>query len=81
MVEEWVKGARFEAGLMDNLRAKTNKALTTTKQKSKDLSLKLAVEDRGRKSAEAGLKNAQVQDEVQHKKLHYTKIKLATANQ
>jgi len=81
MVEEWVKDAWFEARLADNLFVETNKSLATVKQKNKELTLKLADEDRGRKSAEAGLKNAQAQVEEQHKKHYYTEIELAMANQ
>lgn len=58
MAEEWVKDAQNEARLADNLRVETSKALGATEQKKKKLTTKLAAEDRGRKSAEAGLKNA-----------------------
>ena len=53
----------------------------TAEQKNKKLIMKLTAKDRGRKSAKAGLKNTQAQVEEQHKKLHYAKIELATANQ
>ena len=43
--------------------------------------MKLAAEQRGRKSVEVGLKNAQDQVEEQRKKLHYVEIELATAKQ
>ena len=42
---------------MNNLRAKTSKSLATAKQKNKEITTKLAAEDKGRKSAKAGLKN------------------------
>ena len=41
----------------------------------------MTAEERGWKSAEAGLKNAQDQVEKQCKKLHYVEIELATAKQ
>ena len=81
MAEEWVKDARNEARLAYNLRVKTSKALGIAEQKNKELTTKLVTKDRGRKSAEVGLKNAQAQDEEQCQKLNYTEIKLATANQ
>ena len=43
--------------------------------------MKLTVEERGRKSFEVGLKNAQTQAEEQRQKFHYTEIELATAKQ
>ena len=58
MAEEWVKDARNEARLMDNLRAVTSKALGIVEQKNKKLGMKLVAEERGRKSPEVGLKNA-----------------------
>ena len=80
MAEGWVKDAQSEARLTDNLRTETSKSSAIVEYKNKELTLKLATEDRGRKSVEAGLKNAQVQAEKQRKKLHYTEIALATAN-
>ncbi|XP_030928178.1 uncharacterized protein LOC115954460 [Quercus lobata] len=47
----------------------------------KELITKLRVEEKERKSAKVGLKNAQEQAEDQRKKLHYTKIELAMAKQ
>ena len=43
--------------------------------------MKLAVEDKGRKSVKVGLNNDQTQAEKQCKKLHYTEIELAMDNQ
>ena len=63
MAKKWVKDAQSEARLANNLQAKTRKSLATAEQKNKELTLKLAVKDRGRKSVEAGLKNAQAQVE------------------
>lgn len=53
MDEEWVKDARSEAKLADNLRAETSKSLATTEKKKKELTLKLVVENKERKNAEA----------------------------
>ena len=78
MAEKWVKDAWSEARLADNLRAETSKSLATAKQKNKEITTKLAAEDRGRKSAEAGLKNVQAQVEEHCKKLHYVEIEVAT---
>ena len=58
MAEEWLKDAQNEARLAYNLCVETSKVLGTTEQKNKEFTMKLAVEDRGRKSAEVGLKNA-----------------------
>ena len=76
-----MKDAWNEAKLANNLRAETSKALGTFKQKNKELTIKLIVEERRRKSAEASLKNTQTQVEEQCQKLHYTEIKLATTKQ
>ena len=43
--------------------------------------MKVTAEERERRSAEAGLKNAQDQAEEQYKKLHYAEIELAMAKQ
>ena len=81
MAEEWVKDAKNEARLADNLHAKINKVLSIAKQKNKELGMKLVVEEWGRKSAKAGLKNTQDQVEKQCKKLHHAEIELAMAKQ
>ena len=81
MAEEWVKDAQNEARLMDNLRAETNKSLTTVEIRNKELALKLATADKDRKGVEAGLRTAEVQAEEQCQKLHYIEIELAIAKQ
>lgn len=81
MDEEWMKDAQNEARFADNLCAETSKALGVAEQKNKELTTKLTIEERGRKSAEVGLKNAQMQAEEQRQKLHYTEIELAKAKQ
>ena len=77
--EEWVKDAQNEVKVEANLRVETSKALGAAIQKNQELIAKLIVEERERKSVEAGLKNALDQVEEQHKKLHYAEIELATA--
>ena len=54
-----MKDTKSKARLADNLRVETSKSLATAKKKNKELALKLAIEDRERKSAKAGLKNVQ----------------------
>lgn len=75
--EKWVKDARNNSRLADNLRAETNKALGAAKQKNKELAVKLAIANRNRKSTEANLKTI----EEQRKKLHYAEIELAMTKQ
>ena len=58
MAKEWVKDARNEARLKKNLHAETGKALGITKQKNRELGMKLVAKERRRRSAEASLKNA-----------------------
>lgn len=81
MAEEWVKDTWNEARIEANLRVETSKALGATKQENQELTTKLTVEEKGRKSAEASLKNAQDQAEEQHKRLHYFEIEVAMATQ
>ena len=51
------------------------------KKENKDLFSKLIVEERERKSTQAGLKTAEAQAEDQRKLLYQTKIELATSKQ
>ena len=81
MAKEWVKDARNEARLADNLRTETSKSLVTAKSKNKELALKLAIADRDRRSTKADLKTVEAQAEKHCQKLHYTEIELATAKQ
>lgn len=52
-----MKDARNKARVEANLHAKTSKALGVTEQKGQELTMKLIVEERGRKSTKASLKN------------------------
>ena len=74
MAKEWVKDAQNKARVETNLHAETSKALGTAEQKNQELTTKLTAEERGRKSAKVGLKNAQDQAREQCKKLHYAEI-------
>ena len=81
MAKEWVKDARNNVKNRVYLRLKTEKALGVAKEENKELLSKLIVEERERRSVEAGLKNAQTQTEDQHKLLYQTEIELATSRQ
>ena len=81
MAEEWVKNARNNVKNMVYLRLETEKALGAAKEENKELLSKLIVEERERRSVEAGLKNAQTQAEDQRKLLYQTEIELATSRQ
>ena len=59
MADEWVKDTHNEARVEANLCAETSKAPGAAEQKNQELSVKLTAEERERRSAEAGLKNAQ----------------------
>ena len=59
MAEEWVRYAHNKARVEANLRAETNKVVGTAEQKNQEL----MAEERERRSAETGLKNAQDQAE------------------
>ena len=79
MAEEWVKEARGEAKNEMLLRHDAEKALGAAKAEIKDLRAMLVAEERDRKSAQAGLKNAEVQAEDQRKLLYQTELELATS--
>ena len=70
MAEEWVKEARNDVRNEVYLCLETKKALGATKEENKELLSKLTAEERERRSAKAGLKNAQTQTEDQHKLLY-----------
>ena len=55
MAEEWVKEAQNEV----HLHLETERALGAVKEENKELLSKLTAEERERKSAQAGLKNAE----------------------
>jgi len=81
VVKEWVWDARNEARVEAYSHAKTEKSLGAFKQEQTEMATKLIAEERARRSAEPGLKSAEIQAEDQCKQLHMTKIELATQRQ
>ena len=81
MIEEWVKEAQNDVKNKVHFRLKTKKALGAMREKNKELLSKLIAEERERRSAEAGLKNAQTQAEDQRKLLYQTEIELPASRQ
>ena len=77
-VEEWVKKAQNDAKNEVHLCVEAEKSFGIAKQECKELASKLTTEERERRSAEAGLKNAQDQVEDQCKLLYQTEIELVT---
>ena len=65
-----VKEARNDVKNEVHLRLETKKVLGAVKEENKELLSKLIAKDRERRSAEAGLKNAQTQFEDQRKLLY-----------
>ena len=65
-----VKEARNDVKNEVHLRLETKKVLGAAKEENKELLSKLIAKDRERRSAEAGLKNAQTQAEDQRKLLY-----------
>ena len=63
MVKEWVKETRNNVKNEVYLRLETEKALGAANEENKELLSKLTIEERKRRSVEAGLKNAQTQVE------------------
>jgi len=63
MAEKWVKEAQNDVKNEVYLCLKIEKALRAAKEENKELLSKLIAEQRDRRSAEAGLKNAQTQVE------------------
>ena len=58
MAEEWVKEARNDVKNEVYLYLETKKALEAAKEENKELLSKLITEEKDRRSAKAGLKNA-----------------------
>ena len=81
MAEEWVNKARNDAKTKVHFHLKMEKALGAIKEENKDLLSKLVAEERERKFAQAGLKNAEAQAEDQHKLLYQIEIELAILRQ
>jgi len=81
VAEEWVKEARNDVKNKVYLYLETKKALGATKEENKELLPKLITEEKDRRSAKAGLKNAQTQTKDQRKLLYQIEIELATSRQ
>ena len=81
MAEEWVKEARNDVKNEVHLCLETKRVLGAAKEENNELHSELIAEERERRSAEAGLKNAQTQAEDQRKLLYQTKIDLAISRQ
>ena len=81
MAEEWYHEVNNRAEAKALTRAEVEKSLEAVKQKQLELSEKLKSADQAHSSAEAGLKTIERQAEDQCKKLHSTKIDLATQKQ
>ena len=63
VAEEWVKEAQNEVKNEVHLRLETEKALGAVKEENKELLSKLTTEEKERKSAQVGFKNAKAQVE------------------
>ena len=81
VAKEWVKEAQNEVKNEVHLRLETEKALGAVKEENKELLSKLTTEEKERKSAQVGLKNAKAQVEDQRKLLYQTEIELAISRQ
>ena len=81
VAEEYCRNNRKLADVEALSRAEVEKALGTLKQEHYELSEKLKEAEKGRKSAKAGLKNAESQAEDQCQKLYVTETNLATEKQ
>ena len=81
MAKEWVKEAQNKVKNEVHLRLETEKALGAVKEENKELLSKLTTEEKERKSAQVGLKNAKAQVEDQRKLLYQTEIELAISRQ
>ena len=79
MAKEWVKKAQNDVKNEVHLHLETKKALGAAKEENKELFSKLVAEERERKSAQAGLKNVEMQAEDQRNLLYQTEIELATS--
>ena len=78
MAEDWVRSANNSLNAKIQNQHDVEKALGTANHEKTQLAEKLKVAKNGRKSAEAGLKSAEVQVEDQRKALYTTQLNLAT---
>ena len=78
MAEEYCRNNRTLAEAEAQSRAEVEKLLGSLKQENFELSEKFKESEKARKSALAGLKNAETQAENQYQKLYVTETNLAT---
>ena len=78
VAEDWVRSATNSLNAEIQNRHDVEKALGSTNHEKIQLAEKIKVAENGRKSAEAGLKNAEAQAEDQRKELYTTQLNLAT---
>ena len=76
MAEEWVKNARGETKLAQDVQAEVEVQLGTLKEKQAKMAEQLKDAVRAKNSAEAGLKTTERQFEEICKELHYSEINL-----
>ena len=81
VVEEYCRNNRSLAEAEAQSRAEVEKSVGSLKQENFELLEKFKEAEKGRKSALAGLKNAETQAEDQRQKLHVIEINLATERQ
>ena len=77
VAEDWVQSATTNLNAEIQNRYDIEKALGSANHEKTQLAEKLKLAEKGRKSAEAGLKNAETQAEDQHKELYMTQLNLA----
>ena len=78
MAKDWVRSATNSLNVEIQNRHDVEKALGMANHEKTQLAKKLKVVENGRKSVEAGLKNAEAQAEDRRKKLYTTQLNLAT---
>ena len=81
VAKEYCRNNRKLAEVKALSRAEVEKSVGSLKQENFELSEKFKETEKGRKSAEAGLKNAETQAEDQRQKLFVTETDLATKRQ
>ena len=81
VAKEWVWDAHNEARAEAHSLARVEKSLGALKQEQMEFANKLIATNKARLSAEASVKNVEMQAEDQSKQLHMTRIELATQRQ
>ena len=81
VAEEYCRNNRKLAEVEALSRAEVEKSVGSLKQENFELSEKFKEAEKGRRSAKAGLKNAETQAEDQRQKLFVTETDLATERQ